>query len=70
MSAVGASPDESAGQSVDSDGSGGAFFTGLFEGTTSFGGTTPTSSGYTDIFVAHVNSTGVIDWAVRAGGSG
>ena len=49
-------------------GSGGYLVTGP-SSTATFGATSLTSSGSNDIFVMHVTSAGVIDWAVRAGGS-
>jgi hypothetical protein len=57
------------GSHIAPDGLGGAIITGSFVATASFGATTLTSAGGTDIFAAHVTSAGVIDWAVRAGGS-
>ena len=57
------------GYGIASDGSGGGLVTGYFGGTATFGATSLTSSGNYDIFVMHVTSAGVIDWAVRAGGS-
>ena len=58
------------GRGIASDGSGGSLVTGYFHGTATFGATSLTSSGYGfggDIFVMHVTSAGVIDWAVRGG---
>ena len=57
------------GSGITSDGAGGSLFAGQFEGTTTFGSTTLTSAGSDDIFVAHMTSTGSIDWAVQAGGA-
>ena len=57
------------GYGIASDGSGGGLVIGSFQGTATFGATSLTSSGGYDIFVMHVTSAGVIDWAVRAGGS-
>ena len=47
------------------DSSGGAFF---YSKHGHFWRHHLTSGGDFDCFLAHVNSTGVIDWAVRAGG--
>ena len=52
---------------VDSNGD--IYVTGAFEQTATFGSTTLTSAGDTDIFVAKMNSTGYWFWAVQAGGS-
>ena len=51
------------------DGAGGAFVTGSFSGIASFGSTSLTSRGGTDVFVMHVTASGAIDWAVQAGGA-
>ncbi len=45
------------------------YLAGCFEGTTDFGSTSLTSAGYSDIFVAKLNSAGTWLWAKRAGGS-
>lgn len=52
------------------DNSGNSYATGYFTGTAQFGPTTLTSSGSSDIFIVKINSTGVYQWAVKAGGSG
>ena len=49
---------------------GGAIVTGLFNDTATFGSTTLTSEGEIDLFVAKISSTGIWEWAVRAGGTG
>ena len=51
------------------DSSDNAYVTGGFVGTTAFGSTTLTSSGYSDIFVAKLSSSGSWQWAVMAGSS-
>jgi hypothetical protein len=53
---------------VASDKDGNAYITGHIEGTASFGSFNITSVGAKDVFVAKYNSTGVEQWAVRAGG--
>lgn len=51
------------------DASGNSYVTGFFQGTATFGDTTLTSSGSSDIFIAKLNSQGQYVWAVKAGGS-
>ena len=57
------------GLGIASDGSGGAFVTGQFVSSATFGSTTLTgaSSSYYDGFVTHVTSSGSIDWAFAFG---
>lgn len=55
---------------LTSDGSGGAFATGDFSGTVTWGSSTLTSRGDHDAYVLHLTSTGSIDWVVQVGGSG
>ena len=57
------------GHGIAHDGAGGALVTGYFSGKASFGSVSLTSQGSADAFVMHVNSSGVIDWAVQAGGA-
>lgn len=56
------------GTGIASDGSGGAYVAGSFEGTATFGNTTLTSVAGSDVFVARISSTGDFDWAIRMGG--
>ncbi|MEO8149741.1 MAG: SBBP repeat-containing protein, partial [Bacteroidia bacterium] len=56
--------------SVAADVSGKVYITGSFEDTASFNSTNLISNGDKDIFVAEYNSSGVLQWAMRAGGSG
>ena len=56
------------GYEIAQDGMGGALVTGDFSGKASFGSTTLVSRGSYDAFVMHVTASGVIDWAVQAGG--
>jgi hypothetical protein len=65
--ADGSLADESFGVSALPDGS--AIVTGPFEGTATFGSTTFTSAGGTDVFVAKMDPSGAWVWATRAGGS-
>ncbi|HSU56300.1 MAG TPA: PKD domain-containing protein, partial [Candidatus Dormibacteraeota bacterium] len=48
------------------------YLTGWFDGTNNFGGSTLTNQSIagSDIFVAKYNSTGALQWAQRAGGTG
>lgn len=48
---------------------GGAAITGIFTGTATFGSTTLTSAGNTDMFIARISDSGTWTWAVRAGGA-
>jgi len=52
------------------DASGNSYVTGYFQGTATFGYTTLTSSGGSDIFVAKLDSWGNWFWAKNAGGTG
>lgn len=65
---VTSSQDFSGGISVLPDGTG-AIAIGRFGGALNFGGTTVTSAGSTDIYVAKVNANGTWGWATRAGSS-
>ena len=51
------------------DGQGGSFVCGYFYGSASFGSVDLTSTGSSDIFVMHLDSSGDIVWAIKAGGS-
>jgi hypothetical protein len=55
------------GISTLSDGS--AIVTGNFQGTATFGSTTLTSAGQTDVFVAKIDASGTYLWATKAGGT-
>ena len=50
-----------------SDGS--AVVTGVFQGTATFGSTTLTSAGSSDVFVAKIDASGTYLWATKAGGT-
>ncbi|PJJ61289.1 T9SS type A sorting domain-containing protein [Hymenobacter chitinivorans] len=51
------------------DGAGGTVVAGDFTGTITLGGTTLTSAGNRDVFVARLNNAGTFTQAVRAGGT-
>jgi hypothetical protein len=55
------------GQSIAVDADGNSYVSGYFEGTAIFGGTTLTSSGGTDIFIAKMNAVGNWQWVKQAG---
>ena len=55
------------GIAVDADGN--SYVTGYFEGSSTFCSTVLTSSGYYDIFVAKLDSSGNWEWAKKAGGT-
>ena len=61
--------DRDYGYDIAIDSSGNSYVTGFFNGTASFGGTTLTSSGQEDIFVAKLDSNGNWLWAKQAGGT-
>ncbi len=54
---------------IATDSSGNSFVSGLFNGTATYGSTTFTSSGETDIFIAKLDTNGNYLWAKKAGGS-
>jgi hypothetical protein len=65
--AGGTASDTGRGVSILSDGS--AIVTGWFSGTATFGSTTLTSAGNSDVFVAKIDASGTYVWATQAGGS-
>ncbi|WP_114783185.1 SBBP repeat-containing protein [Botryobacter ruber] len=58
------------GLSIATDKAGNTYITGQFQGTASFGSTTLTSDGNTDIFIAKYDASGNVVWAKQAGGTG
>jgi hypothetical protein len=56
------------GDGICVDLSGNIYVTGGFDGTATFGSTTLTSSGMSDVFVAKLNTNGIWQWAVNGGG--
>ena len=67
VQAGGSGDDVSRGLAVDS--SGNVFVTGGFQSTATFGTTTLTSAGISDVFLCKLTSGGAFVWARRAGGS-
>lgn len=70
---VGAATTTSSGSNVleiVTDAAGSSYVTGFFAGTVTIGGTTLTSAGGNDVFVAKYDAAGVAQWAVRGGGAG
>jgi len=61
--------DSQSGISLATDGSGNSIVIGGFSGTATFGDTTLTSAGYSDIFIAKYDAGGNFLWAVQAGGT-
>lgn len=59
-----------AGIGVAADSTGNCYITGYFSGTTTFGTITLTSAGGHDAFVAKLDTSGDLQWAVKAGGTG
>lgn len=53
---------------IAADARGNVYITGSFYSTATFGATTLTSSGGSDIFLAKYNSLGILIWAQKAGG--
>ncbi len=66
MRAGGTGTDQSS--SISTDGSGNSYVTGYFNASADFGGTTLTSSGGQDTFIAKLDTNGNWLWAQRAGG--
>ncbi len=64
------STDLSQGTAVATDSSGNVYITGTWEGTQNFGGTSLTSHGADDAYVAKYSSTGVLQWVADFGGGG
>ncbi|MES2139700.1 MAG: SBBP repeat-containing protein [Bacteroidota bacterium] len=60
---------EDEGFGISSDGSGNAYVTGYFTGTANFSGTSVSSNGGTDIFLAKYNPSGTLLWVKKFGGS-
>jgi len=57
------------GLSIAVDGSGNSYVTGYFQDTATFGSTSLTSSGLSDLFITKLDSNGNFLWAKRAGGT-
>ncbi|GAB3171676.1 SBBP repeat-containing protein [Telluribacter humicola] len=61
-------PAGDSGQDIAVDQSSNTYVTGYFTGTATFGSTTLTSNGTSDIFIVKYNNKGEVLWAHRAGG--
>lgn len=59
---------KSLGNSVSTDKSGNIYLTGRYDSTTTFGNSTFTSLGASDVFIAKYNPNGVLVWVRKAGG--
>lgn len=62
--------DREIGRGIDADARGNVFFGGEFQGTLRLGGTTLTSAGSDDLFLAKADRAGRVRWAISMGGSG
>lgn len=62
--------DREIGRGIDADARGNVYFTGEFQGTLQLGGTTLTSAGSDDSFLARAGRGGRIRWAIGMGGAG
>ena len=60
---------EDKGNAITVDAAGNVFVAGMFKQTADFGTINLSSTGVKDMFIAKYNSAGVIDWAVKAGGT-
>ncbi|MFD2523024.1 hypothetical protein [Emticicia soli] len=58
------------GNKIRLDASGNVYVGGTFSGTITFGATTVTSMGSTDIFITKYNVNGTVQWALPSGGIG
>ncbi len=58
------------GLAIATDNLGNSYLTGYFSGTATFGTTTLTSNGESDIFITKLDNTGNYQWAKKAGGIG
>lgn len=68
VKAGGVGPDR--GLSIKTDALGNSFITGYFYGTATFGSTTISAVGNSDIFIAEYDANGVLQWVTSAGGNG
>jgi len=62
------SPTADAGTGIAVNPSGGVFITGYFTGAATFGTSLVTSAGQNDVFIAHYDVLGNVQWVQRAGG--
>lgn len=63
------SDNDDQGSSITTDSSGNLYVTGYFSDSINFGNTTLTSNGSQDIFVAKLDSSGIVTWAKSLGGT-
>lgn len=57
------------GHAISNDPSGNIYVTGYFNGTASFSGSSVTSKGGTDVFIAKYNPSGTLLWVKKTGGT-
>lgn len=62
------SSEDDEGSDIITDENGNLYLTGYFSGEVSFGSTDLQSDGFTDIFIAKLNSDGDVIWSKKAGG--
>ena len=67
---AGGSYDSDTGKSITSDGNGGAYVVGAFNISGNWGVNGYGTNGFTDAFVAHIDSSGTWDWVATGGGPG
>jgi hypothetical protein len=62
--------DIDAAKNIEVDSNGNSYITGEFQGSSTFGSTTLTSTGSYDCFIAKYDATGNVLWAKQSGGAG
>lgn len=63
-------PNQELGNGISTLSDGSSIITGYFFGAATFGGTTLTNAGNTDVFITKLNQDGSFAWATQAGGTG
>ncbi|MGI8892508.1 MAG: T9SS type A sorting domain-containing protein [Bacteroidia bacterium] len=66
---AGSATQEDKGNAITADASGNVYVAGMYKQSSDFGSITLTSTGVKDMFIARYSPAGVIDWAIRAGGT-